>query len=108
METWAETVELTIERGWADEQLIDLSFRTHGGNYQGKPKGEWHWNNQTAVNTIRHRLTNYEELWEGLNRGTTGAGEYLILRGRIDALIAEAYPRFSDEKVAAPGGSLSD
>jgi hypothetical protein len=42
---------------------------------------------RTARNCIRHNLTNYEQLWERINRGWTGAPAYQILRTRVEALL---------------------
>jgi hypothetical protein len=87
--------EITIERGWSDDAICDLAARTHGGNYEGDP-GEFHWSNRTAVNCIRHNLTNYEALWKLINRGDTGQEAYELLRLRVDELIEEAYPQYFD------------
>jgi hypothetical protein len=88
-----EKAEITIQRGWSDDAIHKLAAQTHGGNYAGDP-GEFHWSNRTAVNCIRHNLTNYEELWQSINRGDTGKAPYELLRKRVDALIEEAYPQF--------------
>lgn len=94
-----EEAEITIVRGWSDDQIRDLAIRTHGGNYMGDP-GPFHWSKRTAQNCIRHNLTNYEDLWAICNRGETGEEAYDVLRGRVDALIDEAYPqyRLTDEE----------
>lgn len=86
-------VEITIVRGKTTEQIRQLAVQTHGGNYQGDP-GEFVWNNRTAINCIRHNLTNYEHHWRQINRGDTGKLAYQVLRDRVDDLIQEAYPQF--------------
>jgi hypothetical protein len=91
MMEYMRTVEITIERGWPENEIHDLALSTHGGNYQGDP-GPFDFSNRTARNAIRHCLTNYEDLWSECNRGETGSGAYEILRQRVDALIREAYP----------------
>ncbi len=96
MENEMETVEITIRRGLTDKQICDLAAGTHGGNYEGET-GEFRWSNRTARNCIRHNLTNYEHLWKRFNRGETGRSAYEILRKRVDALIDQVYPQFSDD-----------
>ena len=91
-----DKAEITIERGWSDEDVRRLAASTHGGNYGGDP-GPFVWSNRTARNTIRHRLTNYESLWRKINRGETGQPGYERLRTRVDALIDEAYPQFRED-----------
>jgi hypothetical protein len=95
MEEAMESVEVTIQRGWTDEQIRELAVRTHGGNFMGDP-GEFHWCNQTARNCIRHNLTNYEQLWKKINRGETGEAAYQILRERVDELVDEAYAQYRE------------
>lgn len=97
MEKAIESAEITIVPGWSEERLKVLSLKTHGGNYEGKPRGEWHWDNRTARNTIRHNLTNYEALWGLINRGDTSIPAYELLRERVDALIDKTYPQYRED-----------
>jgi len=90
-----QNATITIERGWTDDRIRDLAVRTHGGNYGGDP-GPFSWTKRTARNCIRHRLTNYEELWAVCNRGETGREAYAVLRERVDALIDDAYPQYAE------------
>jgi hypothetical protein len=94
MQQAMQSAELTIKRGLSNEEIHDLARSSHGGNYQGNP-GCFYWSNRAARNAIRHRLTNYESLWEKINRGGTGAGAYVILKGRVETLVDEAYPHFA-------------
>ena len=91
-----QEANITIKRGWTDEQIHELAVRTHGGNYAGNP-AEFVWSSRKARAAIRHNLTNYESLWSVCNRGDTGQGAYEILRPRVDALIDEAYPQFAGD-----------
>jgi hypothetical protein len=95
MEERINEVKITIIGGKSRDEIEALAVRTHGGNYQGDP-GPFYFNNQVARNCIRHNLTNYEKLWKLINRGETGEGAYHILRERVDQLIDEVYPEFSD------------
>jgi len=94
MEQNVEEAELKIVTGKSNEEIYELAVYTHGGNYQGDP-GEFIWSNRKARDTIRHRLTNYESLWELINRGPTAEFAYQILRDRVDALVDETYPQFA-------------
>lgn len=94
-------VDLTIHRGRTNEEVYDLARSTHGGNYQGHV-GAFRWSNEKARNAIRHNLTNYEALWEEINRGYTGAKAYGILRGRADDLVNAAYPQFAPNQPEVP------
>lgn len=96
MEDVMREAKITITPNLTNEQIHDLAFSTHGGNYAGDP-GYFNWSNRTAINCIRHNLTNYEELWKACNRGETGQGAYEILRERVDAVIRVTYPQFFDE-----------
>ncbi len=95
MEQAVEEAELTIVAGKSNEEIYELAAYTHGGNYQGDP-GEFIWSNRKARDTIRHRLTNYETVWELINRGPTAKLAYQILRDRVDALVDETYPQFAE------------
>lgn len=96
-------VEITIEAGWPESKLRKLAERTHGGNYAGSMMDRpFRWSKQTARNCIRHRLTNYEQLWELCNRGDTGADAYGVLRDRVDCLIDRTYPAYADEACPEP------
>lgn len=90
--------EVTIEKGWSFNEVYDLARRTHGGNYAGDP-GPFFWSLDKGRNAIRHCLTNYEALWSICNRGETGEEAYRVLRERVDALIDESYPEFTDESL---------
>jgi len=90
-----KTAKLEIIPNKTDSEIHDLAYLTHGGRYQGK-LGEFRWSNHVARNCIRHNLTNYEELWDLINRGYTGQKAYDILRKRIDALVDKTYPRYAD------------
>ena len=94
MEEQVSEAEITIDPGWSEERLKALSLSTHGGNYEGEPRGEWHWNNRTARNTIRHCLTNYEDLWKLINRGKTSEPAYRLLSEKVEALIDATYPKY--------------
>ena len=94
MEQAVEEAELTIVAGKSNEEIYELAVYTHGGNYQGDP-GQFNWSNRKARDTIRHCLTNYEGLWELINRGPTAEFAYQILRDRVDALVDETYPQFA-------------
>ena len=96
MEEGMESAEITIQRGWTDEQIYEIAVRTHGGNFMGDP-GEFHWSKRTVRTCIRHNLTNYERLWKQINRGETGESAYQILRERVDELVDEAYPQFQGD-----------
>jgi hypothetical protein len=85
--------EITIERGWTTDQIYHLAISTHGGNYEGDP-GEFRWSDRTAINCIRHNLTNYEALWKLINRGESAEQAYELLKERVDDEILEAYPQF--------------
>lgn len=95
MEQAIEEAELRIVAGKSNEEIYELAVDTHGGNYQGDPGG-FIWSNRKARDTIRHRLTNYETLWELINRGSTAKFAYQILRARVDALVDETYPQFAE------------
>jgi hypothetical protein len=101
MEQAMRNVSLTITRGWTPGQVLSLAISTHGGNYQGD-LGPFRWSNRAARNAIRHNLTNYERLWSRINRGYTGEAAYEILRSRVDALVAEAYPEYSEGTPEVP------
>jgi hypothetical protein len=98
---WAETVELTIVVGMSNKQIFDLASDTHGGNYEGKHKGEFYWSNRAARNCVRHCLTNYEQLWSHINRGETCSEAYAILRSRVDAFVDDEYPQFRESEPLA-------
>ena len=82
------------------KEIEALALSTHGGNYGGDP-GPFHFSDKKAQDTIRHNLTNYEQQWEKINRGSTGSHAYLILRRRIDALVDEAYPEYALDATAS-------
>lgn len=88
-----ERAEITIVAGKSRDEIRRLAAATHGGNYAGDP-GPFAWSDSTAVNCIRHCLTNYECLWAVCNRGETGREAYELLRERVDDLIAETYPEY--------------
>jgi len=90
-----QTAKITIQLGKTVDDIRELAYLTHGGNYQGDP-GEFIWSNRKARNTIRHCLTNYETLWKKINRGRTGQDGYNILRERVDELVDESYPQFAE------------
>jgi hypothetical protein len=98
--------DLTIVSGKTTEEIYDLAWRTHGGNYQGEP-GQFRWSNEKARNAIRHSLTNYEELWTLFNRGWTGEVAYDALRTRVDELVNERYPQFAQWAPEVPQPELS-
>ena len=77
-------------------EVKKLSMETHGGNYAGDP-GEWRWNCQSAMNCVRHCLTNYEKLWALCNRGFTGQDGYEVLRDRVEQEIVKRYPWLASE-----------
>jgi hypothetical protein len=95
MEAAMETVDLTIVAGKTRDQIYDLAFATHGGNYQGRV-GDFHWSNRAARNAIRHNLTSYERLWARINRGPTASEAYSILRRRVDELVDATYPQYAE------------
>lgn len=95
MEQAVEEARLTIIAGKTNAEIYQLALHTHGGNYMGSP-GEFVWSNRKARNTIRHNLTNYEDLWKLINRGPTAEIAYQILRARADALVEETYPQFAE------------
>jgi hypothetical protein len=88
-----QTAQLTIVTGKPKDEIYNLALSTHGGNYQGEA-GDFRWSDRTAINCIRHNLTNYEELWQLCNRGDTGREAYECLRERVDELIQETYPEY--------------
>ena len=94
MEEHIREARITIVAGKTTQEIEHLALMTHGGNYRGDP-GPFFFNNRTAVNCIRHNLTNYESLWSLINRGYTGERAYEILRDRVDALVLETYPQFA-------------
>jgi len=98
MEKAARTCEIWIREGLSDDQIHSLAIATPGGNYAGKPP-EFNWCFRTARNCIRHQLTNYEELWQLINRGDTANNAYTILRERVDALVRKTYPRYAIDEV---------
>ncbi|MEU2285077.1 hypothetical protein ABZ614_24575 [Streptomyces sp. NPDC013178] len=49
------------------------------------------------VTYLRHRLTRYDELLDGLHAGTGRAAAEELLRRRVYAAIAEAYPELAQE-----------
>lgn len=91
MEAFIKTAELTIIPGKTPGEIERLASETHGGNYAGDP-GPFTFSCRTALNCIRHNLTNYEELWNTINRGYTGQRAYEILSKRINALVKKTYP----------------
>lgn len=91
-----ETANIEIVAGKTHREIRNLALDTHGGNYMGDP-GPFHFDNQVAINCIRHNLTNYEELWQLCNRGKTGKTPYSILRKRVDDLIRKTYPKYFRE-----------
>jgi len=88
-----QTAKLTIRRGFSD---CDIYHLARDSRQEFDAHGAFHWNNRVARNTVRHCLTNYEELWWKLNPGAPGITAYNTLRTRVDKLVDETYPQFAE------------
>lgn len=101
MEQRMRDAELTIDATKTTREIYEIARRTYNGNYRGD-RGSFYWSHRQAINTIRHRLTNYEQLWDICNRGDTGEDAYFVLRERVDDLISKTYPQFDEDDVDPP------
>ncbi len=88
-----QTAKLTVQRGVPDSDIYHLA---QDSRQEFDAHGAFHWNNRVARNTVRHCLTNYEELWWKLNPGAPGITAYNTLRTRVDKLVDETYPQFAE------------
>jgi hypothetical protein len=95
MEDYVRVVKLTIVPGKTEDEIHGLAQGTLGKHLALT------WSNQAAINCIRHKLTNYEEIyWYIKNRWGGGYAVYAILRRRIDDLVETEYPQFTPAPLA--------
>lgn len=93
MERSVIEAEIVVVAGYTNKEIHGLASKNPGGNYQGRTSA-FCWSKRSAINCIRHNLTNYEDLWALINHGDTAEYAYKELRERIDEAVDVAYSRF--------------